>query len=305
MESKNLVICDSETKFASAFAQYLTRQKELAVRVRTCSDLSYVLAIQEKENIDFLFISSEYPKDSRKQVKAGLVFVIASEREVALENREVSIYKYQPGDQILAEMICQCSMSGDEKQVFLKTSGKKNCKVIAVYSPVRRIGKTTYALRLGRKLAKDANVLYLGMETYGGEGGHFPEGTQTLADVLYYARQEQSNLGMVLTTIVRHLDELDYIAPIPVSEDIKEITADEWIGMLQKIMEQSIYEIVVLDMDEGIRDIYRLLRVCNEIHMLTIDEPVAEAKIAQFETELELLGYEDVRRKIIRKEQHV
>lgn len=45
MESKNLVICDPETKFASAFAQYLTRQKELAVRVRTCSDLSYVLAI--------------------------------------------------------------------------------------------------------------------------------------------------------------------------------------------------------------------------------------------------------------------
>lgn len=70
MESKNLVICDPETKFASAFAQYLTRQKELAVRVRTCSDLSYVLAIQEKEKIDFLFISSEYPEDSRKQVKA-------------------------------------------------------------------------------------------------------------------------------------------------------------------------------------------------------------------------------------------
>ena len=53
MESKNLVICDPETKFASAFAQYLTRQKELAVRVRTCSDLSYVLAIQEKREDRF------------------------------------------------------------------------------------------------------------------------------------------------------------------------------------------------------------------------------------------------------------
>ena len=303
MESKNLVICDPETQFASAFAQYLTRQKELAVRVRTCSDLSYVLAIQEKEKIDFLFISSEYPEESRKQVKAGMVFVIAPEREVALENREVPIYKYQPGDQILAEMIRQCSMSGDEKQISLKITGKKNCKVIAVYSPVRRIGKTTYAIRLGRKLAKEANVLYLGMETYGGEGGHFPEGTQTLADVLYYARQEQSNIGTVLTTIVRHSENLDYIVPMPVSEDIKEIDSEEWIRLIQKIIEQSIYEIVILDMDEGVRDIYRVLRVCNEIHMLTIDEPVAEAKVAQFEAELELLGYEDVRRKIIRKEQ--
>lgn len=303
MESKNLVICDPETKFASAFAQYLTRQKELAVRVRTCSDLSYVLAIQEKEKIDFLFVSSEYPKDSRSEVKAGLVFVITPEREVCLENREVPIYKYQPGDKILAELIRRCSMSGDEKQIFLKTSGKKNCKVIAVYSPVRRVGKTTYAIRLGKKLAKDTNVLYLGMETYGGDGGHFPEGTQTLADVLYYARQEQSNLGMVLTTIVRHFDGLDYIAPMPVSDDIKGISAEEWLGLIQKIIEESIYEILILDMDEGVRDIYRVLRVCNEIHMLTLDEPVAEAKVAQFEAELELLGYEDVRRKIIRKEQ--
>lgn len=50
MESKNLVICDPETKFASAFAQYLTRQKELAVRVRTCSDLSYVYEVKGKNS---------------------------------------------------------------------------------------------------------------------------------------------------------------------------------------------------------------------------------------------------------------
>lgn len=115
---QNLVICDPETKFASAFAQYLTRQKELAVRVRTCSDLSYVLAIQEKEKIDFLFISSEYPEDSRKQVKAGMVFVIAPEREVALENREVPIYKYQPGDQILAEMIRSAACQETRSRYF-------------------------------------------------------------------------------------------------------------------------------------------------------------------------------------------
>ena len=46
-----------------------------------------------------------------------------------------------------------------------------------------------------------------------------------------------------------------------------------------------------------------MLRICNEIHLLKFDEPVAEAKVAKFEAELELLGYEDVRRKIIRKEQ--
>ena len=78
MESKNLVICDPETKFASAFAQYLTRQKELAVRVRTCSDLSYVLAIQEKEKIDLL-LRAGMAAPSGKDVRPW-EFVVVSDR---------------------------------------------------------------------------------------------------------------------------------------------------------------------------------------------------------------------------------
>ncbi|MFR8180264.1 MAG: hypothetical protein ACLU80_10555 [Dorea sp.] len=70
MESQNLVICDPETKFASAFAQYLTRQKELAVRVRTCSDLSYVLAIQEKEDrfsVHIFGVSGRFQKTGKSR----------------------------------------------------------------------------------------------------------------------------------------------------------------------------------------------------------------------------------------------
>lgn len=43
---------------------------------------------------------------------------------------------------------------------------------------------------------------------------------------------------------MRHSENLDYIVPMPVSEDIKEIDSEEWIRLIQKIIEQSIYEIV-------------------------------------------------------------
>lgn len=286
-------------------AQYLIQREDLAVQVRTCSDLSYVLAMQEDRKIDILLISSDYSQESRKQAKAGNVFILAEDGKVMIDERETVIYKYQPGDKILSEMIRGCSLSGEEENGFLNIAGRKRCKVIAVYSPVHRIGKTTYALNLGKKLAKEANVLYLNMETYGGVGGHFREGGQTLSDVLYYVRQEKGNLGMVLTTIVRSEGGLDYVAPIQISEDIKEINAQEWLSLIQKIMEQSIYEILILDMDEGVRDVYRILRVCNEVHMLTVQDAVAEAKVRQFEEELQLLGHEDIRRKIIRKEQSI
>lgn len=92
---------------------------------------------------------------------------------------------------------------------------------------------------------------------------------------------------------------------MPVSEELKEVNALEWAGLVHKIMDQSIYETVILDLDEAIPEVYRLLEICTEIHMPMIQEIYADAKIRQFEREIGLLGKEEILRKIIRKEGHV
>ena len=83
-------------------------------------------------------------------------------------------------------------------------------------------------------MAATENVLYLNLEIYGGIGGHFEEGEQTLADVLYYARQEKGNLGLLLTTVVKHRKNLDYIVPMPVTEDVKSVKAEEWLMLIRR-----------------------------------------------------------------------
>ena len=64
---------------------------------------------------------------------------------------------------------------------------------------------------------------------------------------------------------------------------------------MEQIAEQSIYEVLILDIDEGIRGVYELLRMCTEIHVAVIKEEVAQAKLFQFEEELHLMGYDDVK----------
>ena len=120
--------------------------------------------------------------------------------------------------------------------------------------------------------------------------------------MLYYARQEKSNLGLMLTTLVGHKGKLDYIAPIQVSEDIKSVSGEDWLNLIKRLMEESIYEILILDMDEGVRDIYQIFRVCSEIHVLTLRNEISESTLRQFEEELSLLGHEDIRCKLIRRE---
>lgn len=296
MGSKSLVICDPEEHYAQALAFYIMNRKGIHFQVQVCSGIEHI------QEADLLLISDCYSEEDRKNVKAEKVFVLSDRMSYKCE--EETIYKYQTGEQILDEILKQYEDVYAENVLFFSFSQKKNGKIIGVFSPVHRIGKTEYALKLGEDMAASGNVLYLNLELYGGIGGHFEKGGQTLEDVLYYARQEKGNLGFMLTKVVKRRGNLDYILPAPVSEDIKEIRAEEWIQLLKQIIDQSIYETLILDIDEGIREVYELLNRCSEIHLMTDDTEYSQAKVAQFERELSLLGYEELLTKIMRKEVH-
>lgn len=266
-----------------------------------CNSVAQALRLQEESPIDILLIGSGYPQEERQKVRAESVFVLTQSEDVAHETHEKLINKYQSGEAILRDVIEQCQESVEPGNFFLGTVKKEKVRIIGIFSPVHRSRKTGYALRLGKDLAKTYNVLYLNLEMYGGIGGHFPEIGQTVADALYYSRQEKKHLRAALAGMVKHMGPLDYLLPMRMSEDLKAVKIEEWMRFIEQIASQSIYEVLILDIDEGIRGVYELLRMCTEIHVAVIKEEVAQAKMFQFEEELHLMGYDDVRHKMIKK----
>lgn len=302
MVSKNLVICDSEEGYAQALAMYFMRKKELAAEVQVCSTVTQVMELEKTKKIHLLFLAGEYAKEAKGKLQAEKIFLLMTGTEEA--DGENQVYKYQSGEKIVEDMIRICGPEASENESIYKGGRKQGGKIIGIFSPVHRIGKTTYGLKLGEEMAATENVLYLNLEIYGGIGGHFEEGEQTLADVLYYARQEKGNLGLLLTTVVKHRKNLDYIVPMPVAEDVKSVKAEEWLMLIRRILEQSIYDVIILDLDEGISGVYELLRACTKIYLLYTQDLYGQAKLRQFENEVNLLGYEDILRKLVRKERH-
>lgn len=107
---------------------------------------------------------------------------------------------------------------------------------------------------------------------------------------------------MILTTLAKHMESLDYLLPFRVSEDIKAVTPEEWTSLLMQIEQCAIYDVLILDIDEGIQDVYGVLGQCTEVMVPVARDPAARAKLFQFEEELRLLGYEDVKKKLVKKE---
>ncbi len=174
--------------------------------------------------------------------------------------------------------------------------------IIGIYSPVHRIGKTRFALRLGKQLSQTASVLYLNLEDYCGNPESFPEKNgQTLEDLLYYMRQDNMNLGLKLSTMIGQIENLDYLAPIRHHQDLCSVQSSEWLELFNMLLEKSIYQVLILDLGDCIDGLYEVLKHCTKVYTPYLEEPTAKVKLAQYEEDLRSSGYGDILRHTVRR----
>lgn len=302
MANKNLIICDSEEAYAHALAMYFMQKKEFAMQVHVLSSLKHLDAMGQEIQDDILLISEDYEKKIPSQVPREHICILSTGKKCMKDERYPKIYKYQSGENILVQLQTICGGIFDSGIFSSVGNDGMEKKVIAIFSPVHRVGKTGYALRMGEHLAEKENVLYINLEIFGGEGGYFENHGQTISDVVCYSRQEQGNLGAFLATMVCHRGKLDYIAPSGISEDMKEVRGGEWVKIMHRILAESIYETLIIDIDEGIPELYQILEICTKIYMPVLDDVYSKAKVRQFEKELIFLEKEHMMRKIVKEE---
>ena len=185
MSNGNLIICDPEEGYAQALAYYLMHKKEFGMEVQVYDRIEKVQEIADRTKIQILFVAAEYEAEERKKVPAEQKFLLTGAGNSQVLEDETALYKYQSGEKIVKLLLENIDAQESENILLGQAAGKQAVRLIGVYSPVHRIGKTSYALKLGEELAVNANVLYLNLELYSGIGGHFAGEGQTLSDLLY------------------------------------------------------------------------------------------------------------------------
>lgn len=302
MGRKILAICDSEPVYARNLMECICMEREVSLQVRVFSDAGQLFQYGKKHPIDLLLMEDRYPPDMRKKIKAKRRFLLAGDALQQPLEDEAVILKYQSARQILSQLL-----AGHEKEFSAgreKAAGAVRGKLIGVYSPVHRIGKTRFALKLAQELGGRAPALYLNLEEYSGMEYCLPmQAKGDLGDLLYFAGQEKGSFGLRLSAMACRLGSADYVQPVFMTRDIREVKEQEWIGLFEQILERSIYEAVVLDLGECIQGLFRILSLCDTVYTPYLEEPGAKAKLKQYTENLRRLGYEDVLEHTIRKEQ--
>lgn len=291
MNERNLVICDREIRYADGLGENISAREDLAVKVYICSNLEKVLELSEQKPIHLFVVDEGYAYKERSQIEAKQVFVLGRGKVADLGDEECQVGKYQCADEIIRE-IFEVYIDKTKENV-MRSMRKDRARLVAVYSPIHRLGKTTFAMALGRECAKRRRVLYLNLEEYAAIEGE--EGLN-MGDILYYMKQGNGNLGIRLRAAVRKKEELDYLMPIPISQDIKEVSEKDWEMLLKELVENSTYEIILLDLSEIVQGLYHILEQCDRIYMPVLEDHISQSKLKQYDDNLKQLNLEKIHR---------
>lgn len=291
MNEKNLVICDREIRYANSLGENISGREELAVKVYVCSNVEKVIELSKEKQIHIFVVDETYPFHVRKQVEASQVFVLGRGKVADLGDGERQVGKYQCANRIIREIFE--TYIDKTKEDLTRCMRKDRAKIVAVYSPLHRLGKTSFAIALGKEHAKRKRVLYINLEEY---AGMEVNEELNLGDLFYYIRQGNGNLGIRLQAAVGRWEQLDYLAPIPISKDLKEVSEKEWRELLEEITESSVYELLILDISESVQGLWNLLEQCDRVYMPILEDEVSQRKIEQYNKNLEQLRLEKLKR---------
>lgn len=288
---REILICDPEEEYVRRLAEALLLKKEVTAGVRICSSPEMVQELLKIGLIKVLLISEDVPYEKRKQIFTGKRIILTRQHCVDLGEEETELRKYQPVDGLMTGIL-----KGLQEEKFPGSCADNgNGRILGVYSPVHRIGKTTFSLKLGKALAQSEDVLYLNLETYAGMGGYFrDQDAPDLANVLYYAKQERDDIGIRIASMVKRMGELDYIPPMKVWTDLRAVHTEEWKTLFERLISQSVYSVIILDIGNGMEDVFQLLRLCDQILMPCAEDVYAMAKIAQYQHMLKVLRYQEL-----------
>ncbi|MDO4266472.1 MAG: hypothetical protein Q4C63_08460 [Eubacteriales bacterium] len=289
-----MAILDGEKNYAQRLCDYANRRNCLPFRAVAFSDVASYKSFAKEHRVRLLLadtglIEGEY--DLSADCVLGL-----SDSEGGrnggngLVSVDREVYKYQPGEVLFRTVMSCVGEFGEELRLC---SPERKAKLICVYSPVSRCGKTSFALAYALSRARRQKVLYLNFEAFSGLSALLGERFQSgLSDALYHLKQGSLD-GARIASLIHHCRELDFIPPFATEEDLLTMSGEDCAGLIEVLLRETDHEVVVADTGAFFPAAV-LMEASDLIYMPVREDPMSKGKLDAFEAYLRENGKEQI-----------
>ena len=294
MKKNIFAVCDLEVDYARNFMEYINQKRNIPFEIQAFTTIEGLLRFGAETHIELLLISGKAMCREIREMDIGKIVILSEGVHSPELDHYPSVYKYQSSANVVREVM---ACYGEEKAVVPVPFPvlKKTTEVLGIYSPLGRCLKTSIALAMGQILARSQAVLYLNLEGC----SRFEELTGTsyahnLSDLLYYVRQENQNLIHKMNGMIQTVNNLDFIPPVRTPSDIYSTKGEDWERLISESVRYSSYEVVILDIGQGVDELFSLLDQCSRIYMPVLSDEISVCKIAHFENLLRIWDFPQI-----------
>ena len=176
---------------------------------------------------------------------------------------ETHLSPYQPADHLIRE-VYQTAL---ERQIYLPGAIKAlfEKEVVAVCSPHGYDLQTGYALVYSLIRAEHVRTLYLDFTYY---NGFFDKMSEDVGDLFYELHKQNVPIGAILPAMVQKFGPLDYLPPVRMQMDLDDLTGEDFTVLLQRVLQESEYELVVLNMPVRPQFLRAVYGCCSHMYSL-------------------------------------
>ena len=293
MNKKLLAIYDSEEKYAYGLMEFLSSKQNIPFRIHIFTKGDKFREFGRKEDIECLLISERVYNETIKELNIPHIIILSESKKV-LDNTLHHVDKYQSCERIYKEIIKYYSENAKESARIIQNL-KKRMKIIGIYTPIGRCLQTTFAFTLGQILSVDHKTLYLNFERYSGLSNMLrKEFSNDIADLMYYFECAKEKLTWRIESMVENINGLDYIPPVNIYQNLAGISKDKWLDLFAAMDEDTGYEYLILDLTDGMLDLWDVLRACDVVYTISRNDALAVAKMEQYERALTNSEYVDI-----------
>lgn len=292
MDRKILAIFDSEENYAYRLMDFIGMKDKIPFEIHVFTRADSFFSFAKETEIECLLISENAYQSKIEQMNIAHIIVL-SENGANLNHALYHINKYQSCDNVIRQVMHYYADKTKNGGIIQAVSHKM--RIIGIYTPATRCLQTTFSFTLGQMLARQSKTLYLNFEAYSGLGRMLNRQFQRdLSDLVYYLNCAREKLFYHMEGMIETVNGLDFIPPAEIYQNLAGIRGAQWLDLFQEIEKASEYEYLLLDLSDCIMDLWEILQHCDRIYTITRDDPIASAKIEQYEKILENMQQEDV-----------
>lgn len=277
-----LAIYDLESGYADSLMQYIHQKQNMPFKTVAFTNKNALYEYLKEHHIDILLISLTDMEKELEDEDIEKIILLSNGKIFSEYIGYASIYKYQSSERIIREVLDYFVEVHNCENIVTNIS--QSVEIVAVYSPVKRIGQTILSLTLGQILANDFTTLYINMEEFSAFDKIFHQSYEgDLSDLMYFYKQSPDILPIKLKAIVNTIHQLDYIPPLVYSKDLRNIDTGGWVELIKSVAATGMYEKIVIDLSSVVADVFSILDICSKVYMPTINDMVSSMKISAFE----------------------